>query len=161
MKIQSKYKMIISLCLLIAIAFFLISHLRGRSQPVVYKRPLSVNSGLNVNSMTSDEASELYCGILLMPKSMEPKLRQLSRYRFAQDIKILPAKIEWDNGCMVAIAKDNSKPQNQTHPDQADGKDVQVKDAGPEKIAEKDLKKLNTALLYYFLANASKSQINY
>ncbi len=153
--------MIISLCLLIAIAFFLISHLRGRSQPVVYKRPFSVKGGLNVNSMTSDDASELYCGILLMPKSMEPKLKQISRYRFAEDIKILPAKIEWDNGCMVAIAEDNSTPKNKTHPDQADGKDVQAKDAGPEKIAEKDLKKLNAALLYYFLASASKSQIKY
>ncbi len=161
MKIQNKYKMIISLCVFIGIAFFLDSHLREKSEPVVYRRPLPVNKSLNVNSMTADEVSDLYCGILLMPKSMEPKLKQISRYRFAEDIKILPAKIEWDNGCMVAIAKDNSTPQNETHPDQADGKDVQAKDAGPEKIAEKDLKKLNAALLYYFLANASKSQIDY
>ena len=111
--------------------------------------------------MTADDVSDLYCGILLMPKSMEPKLKQISRYRFAEDIKILPAKIGWDNGCMVAIAKDNSTPPNVTHPDQADGKDVRAKDAEAEKIAQKDLKKLNAALLYYFLANASKSQINY
>ena len=153
--------MIISLCLLIAIAFFLDSHLQEKSQPVVYKRPTSVARGLNVKSMTSEEVSELYCGILLMPKSMEPKLKQISRYRFSEDIKILPAEIEWDNGCMVAIAKDNSTPRIENHLDQATGKDVQAEKAEPEKIAEKDLKKLNAALLYYFLANASKSQINY
>ena len=73
----------------------------------------------------------------------------------------LPAEIEWENGCMVAIAKNNPTPQYEPHPDQADGKDVQVKDAEQEKFAERDLKKLNAALLYYFLANASKSQINY
>ena len=161
MKIQNKYKMIISLCVFIGIAFFLDSHLREKSEPVVYRRPLPVNKGVNVKSMTAEDVSDLYCGILLMPKSMEPKLKQISRYRFAEDIKILPAEIEWENGCMVAIAKNNPTPQYEPHPDQADGKDVQVKDAEQEKFAERDLKKLNAALLYYFLANASKSQINY
>ncbi len=161
MKIQNKYKMIISLCLLIATAFFLDSHLREKSQPVVYKRPVSVSKGLNVNSMTLDDVSELYCGILLMPKSMVPRLEQISRYRFSEDIKILPAKIEWDNGCMVAIAEENPTLQHEANPDHADGKDVQVKDAELEDFAAKDMKKFNAALLYYFLANASKSQINY
>ncbi len=161
MKIQNKNKMIISFCLLVAIAFFLVSQLQEKSEPVVYKRPLSVNRGLNVNSMTSDDVSDLYCGILLMPKSMVPKLEQISRYRFAEDIKILPAKIEWKKGCMVAIAEENSTPQNEAHPDHADGKDVQVKDTEPENFATQDMKKLNAALLYYFLANASKSQIEY
>ena len=161
MKIQNKYKMIISLCLLFAIAFFLDSHLREKSQPAVYKRSLSADRGLNVNSMTSDEVSDLYCGILLMPKSMLPKLEQISRYPFAEDIKILPAKIQWNEGCMVAIADDNSLAQNEVHPDQADGKDVPLKNVEPENIAARDIKKLNAALLYYFLANASKGQINY
>ena len=160
-KIQNKYKMIISLCVFIGLAFFLDSHLREKSEPVVYRRPLPVNKSLTVKSMTTDDVSDLYCGILLMPKSMEPKLQQISRYGFAEDIKILPAKIKWDNGCMVAIAKDKSTPQNEIHPDQANAKDVRAKDAEPEKIAEKDLKKLNAALLYYFWANASKSQINH
>ena len=161
MKIQNKYKMIISLCVFIGIAFFLDSHLREKSEPAVYRRPLAVNKSVNVKSMTAEEVSDLYCGILLMPKSMEPKLKQISRYRFAEDIKILAAEIEWNNGCMVAVAKDNSTPQNEPHPDQAEGKDVQAKDADQENFAERDLKKLNAALLYYFLANASKSQINY
>lgn len=161
MKIQNKYKMIISLCLLVALAFFLDSHLRENSQPVVYKHPLSVNRGSNVNSMTSDEVSDLYCGILLMPKSMAPKLEQISRYGFAEDIKILPAKIEWNKGYMVAVAEEDSIPHNKVQPGQVYGNDVLLKDTDPENIAAKDMKKLNAALLYYFLANASKGQINY
>ena len=161
MKIQNKSKMIVSLCLLIAITLFLVSHLREKSEPVVYKRPLTVNGGLNVNSMTVDEMSDLYCGILLMPKSMVPKLEKISQYRFAEDIKILPAKIEWNDGCMVAVADDGSKSENGVDLDQADGKDVRLIDGQPENFAGRDKKKFNPALLYFFIANASKSQINY
>ena len=161
MKVQNKSKMIISLCLLIAITLFLVSQLQEKSEPVVYKRPLSVKGGLNVNSMTVDEMSDLYCGILLMPKSMLPKLEQISRYGFAEDIKILPAKMEWNNGCMVAVADDRSTAENGGHLDQALGKDIPFSDEDPENFAERDKKKFNPALLYYFLANASKSQINY
>jgi hypothetical protein len=161
MEIQSKSKMIISLCLLIAITLFLVSHFQEKSEPVVYKRPLTVNGGLNVNSMTADEMSDLYCGILLMPKSMLPKLEQISRYGFAEDIKILPAKMEWNNGCMVAVADDRTTAENEGHLDQALGKDIPLSDEDPVNFAERDKKKFNPALLYYFLANASKSQINY
>jgi hypothetical protein len=153
--------MIISLCLLIAITLFLVSQLQEKSEPVVYKRPLSVNGDLNVNSMTADEMSDLYCGILLMPKSMLPKLEQISRYGFAEDIKILPAKMEWNNGCMVAVADDRTTAENEGHLDQALGKDIPLSDEDPVNFAERDKKKFNPALLYYFLANASKSQINY
>jgi hypothetical protein len=62
---------------------------------------------------------------------------------------------------MVAIAEENPTLQHEANPDHADGKDVQVKDAELEDFAAKDMKKFNAALLYYFLANASKSQINY
>lgn len=161
MKVQNKSKMIISLCLLIAITLFLVSQLQEKSEPVVYKRSLSVKGGLNVNSMTVDEMSDLYCGILLMPKSMLPKLEQISRYGFAEDIKVLPAKIEWNNGCMVAVADDRSTAENGGRLDQALGKDIPFSDEDPENFAERDKKKFNPALLYYFLANASKSQINY
>jgi hypothetical protein len=153
--------MIISLCLLIAITLFLVSQLQEKSEPVVYKRPLSVNGDLNVNSMTADEMSDLYCGILLMPKSMLPKLEQISRYGFAEDIKILPAKMEWNNGCMVAVADHRSTAENRGDLDQVLGKDIPLSDEDPENFADKDKKKFNPALLYYFLANASKSQINY
>jgi hypothetical protein len=139
----------------------LVSQLQEKSEPVVYKRSLSVKGGLNVNSMTVDEMSDLYCGILLMPKSMLPKLEQISRYGFAEDIKVLPAKIEWNNGCMVAVADDRSTAENGGRLDQALGKDIPFSDEDPENFAERDKKKFNPALLYYFLANASKSQINY
>jgi len=160
-KVQNKSKMIISLCLLIAITLFLVSQLQEKSEPVVYKRPLSVNGGLNVNSMTVDQMSDLYCGILLMPKSMVPRLEQISRYRFAEDIKILPAKIEWDGGCMVAVADDRTTAERGDHLDQAFGKDILLDDEEAENFADRDKKKFNPALLYYFLATASKSQIDY
>jgi hypothetical protein len=111
--------------------------------------------------MTVDDMSDLYCGILLMPKSMLPKLEQISRYRFAEDVKILPATIEWNEGCMVAVADDQATADNAGHVDQTLGKDILSADENPENFAARDQKKFSPALLYYFLANASKSQINY
>jgi hypothetical protein len=161
MKIQNKSKMIISLCLLIALTLFLISNLPEKSDPVVYKRPAMDSGGLNVNSMTVDQMSDLYCGILLMPKSMLPKLEQISRYGFAEDIKILPATIEWKKGCMVAVADDHATADNADLFDRSPGNDILSAEQNPENFAERDKRKFNPALLYYFLANASKSQINY
>ena len=161
MKIQNKSKIIISLCLLTALSLLLYSNLQGKNDPVVYKRPATASGGLNVNSMTVDEMSNLYCGILLMPKTMLPKLEQLSRYGFAEDIKILPASIEWNEGCMVAVADDRDTADSADLFGRAPGKDILSAEHNPENIAERDKKKFNPALLYYFLANASKSQIDY
>ena len=160
-EIPNKSKMIISICLLIALSLFLVSGLSEKNDPVVYKRALTATESLNVNSMTVDDMSDLYCGILLMPKSMLPKLEQISRYGFAEDIKILPATIEWNEGCMVAVADDPAKADNADYFNQDPGKDILSADENPENFAGKDKKKFNPALLYYFLANASKSQINY
>jgi hypothetical protein len=62
---------------------------------------------------------------------------------------------------MVAVADDGSKSENGVDLDQADGKDVRLIDGQPENFAGRDKKKFNPALLYFFIANASKNQINY
>ena len=69
--------------------------------------------------------------------------------------------MEWNNGCMVAVANDRSTAENGGNLDQTLGKNIPLSDEDPENFAGRDKKKFNPALLYYFLANASKSQINY
>lgn len=161
MKIRNKSKMIISVCLCIAVTFFMVFHLREKKEPVVFKRPLINAAQNNVNSMTVDEVSDLYCGIVLMPKSMVPTIEQFSKHKFAKDIKILPAKIAWDNGCMVAIPQKTVFAYANPEVSDTKGKDIQVENSQPDKIAGADIKKLNPALFYLFLANTSKSEINY
>ena len=161
MKIQNKSKMIISFSLFIAVTFFLASHLQEKKERVIYKRPLSAKTQQNVNFMTVDETADLYCGILLMPKSMVPALEQFAQSKLAKDINIVPAKIEWNNGCMTAIAQETILVYDNGQTDPLTGKDIQLKSWQTENFADKENKKINAALLYYFLANASKNQIQY
>jgi len=96
-----------------------------------------------------------------MPKSKVPTMEQFSKHKFAKDIKILPAKIKWDNGCMVAIPQRAVFAYDNPEVSETKGKEIQVKNSQPDKISGAENKKLNLALFYLFLTNASKSEINY
>jgi hypothetical protein len=139
----------------------MVFHLREKKEPVVFKRPQINAAQNNVYSMTVDEVSDLYCGIVLMPKSMVPTVEQFSKHKFAEDIKILPAKIKWDNGCMVAIPQKSVLAYDNPEVSDTKGKDIQVKNSQPDQIAGAENKKLNPALFYLFSTNTSKSEINY
>ena len=156
MKIQNKSKIIIGVCLFIAVTFFMISPLREKKEPVIFKRPPITKASNNVNSMTVDEVSDLYCGIVLMPKSMEPSIERFSNSKLAQDIKILPARIEWNDGCMVAIPKETVIAYDNPEAQETQGKNIHSKNSQAEKIAESETEKFNPALFYLFIANASK-----
>jgi hypothetical protein len=87
MKIQKKSKMIIGICIFIGAILFMVFHLKEKKEPVVFKQPPIAETQNNVNSMTADEVSDLYCGIVLMPKSMLSTIEQLSKHKLAKDIK--------------------------------------------------------------------------
>ncbi|MGD8524305.1 MAG: hypothetical protein PVF56_24365 [Desulfobacterales bacterium] len=112
--------------------------------------------------MTFYEESDIYCGILLMPKSMLPTLKRFSNYDIAKKIKIMPANIEWDDGQMLVIPKEAILKDINQKIDNMGTEDGSVKNLHPrEKNAEANNKKLDPALLYFFLANASKNKIKY
>ena len=147
---------------MIAIDGVLILQLMEKNTPIIYKRPPTVQAQKHVNSMTFYEESDIYCGILLMPKSMLPTLKRFSNYDIAKKIKIMPANIEWDDGQMLVIPKEailkyiNQKIENMGT------EDGSVKNLPPqEKNAEINNKNLSPALLYFFLADASKNKIKY
>ena len=97
----------------------------------------------------------------LMPKSMVPVIQQFSKHKFAKDIKILPAKIEWDNGCLVAIPQKSVFAYTGREVSDTKGKKIRAKNFQPDKIAGADIKKFDPAIFYLFLANTPKSEINY
>lgn len=162
MKFRNKYKTIIGLSILIAAVGVLIFQLMDKNTPIVYKRPLAVQTQKHVNSMTFYEDSDIYCGILLMPKSMLPTLKRFSSYDIAKKIKIMPANIEWDDGQMLVIPKEAILKDINQKIGNMDTEDERMKNMPTqEKNAEANNKKLNPALLYFFLANASKNKIKY
>jgi hypothetical protein len=162
MKFRNKYKTIIGLSILIAIIGVLILQLMEKNTPIIYKRPPTVQAQKHVNSMTFYEESDIYCGILLMPKSMLPTLKRFSNYDIAKKIKIMPATIEWDDGQMLVIPKEAILKDINQKIGIMNTEDGRVKNMPPqEKNAEANNKTLNPALLYFFLANASKNKIKY
>lgn len=161
MKFRNKYKTIFGLSILIASIGAMVFQIMEKKPPIIYKRARTVQAQKHVNSMTFYEDSDIYCGILLMPKSMLPTLRKFSSYDIAKKIKILPANIEWDDGQMLVIPKEAILKDINHQIDKMDSKDVRLKNISQKKDAEAKVKKLNPALLYFFLANASKNKINY
>jgi hypothetical protein len=162
MKFGNKYNAIIGLSILIGSACVLFFQLKEKNNPIIYKRPHTVQAQKHVNSMTFYEESDIYCGILLMPKSMLPTLKRFSNYDIARKIKIMPANIEWDDGQMLVIPKEAILKEINQKIVNMDTEDGSVKNLPlQEKNAEVNVKKLDPALLYFFLANASKNKIKY
>ena len=162
MKFRNKYKTIIGLSMLIGSVGVLIFQLKEKNTPIIYKRPPTVQAQNHVNSMTFYEESDIYCGILLMPKSMLPTLKRFSNYDIAKKIKIMPANIEWEDGQMLVIPKEAILKEINQKIGNMDTEDGRMKNMPtPEKNAEANNKNLNPALLYFFLANASKNKIKY
>ena len=161
MKIQNNYKMISGLLLLIAIIGVVVFQSRRKNTPIIYEDPGAAEAQNRVNSMTSYEESDIYCGILLMPKSMLPTLKQFSNYDIAKNIKILPANIEWEDGQMLVIPKEAILKEINDKMDGIKNEDGNANHIAPEEYAAAKINKLNPALLYFFLANASKNKIIY
>ncbi len=161
MKIKNKSKMIIAASLLIAVTLFIVFHFKEKKEPVKFSLPLSVESQSNVKSMTVDKASDLYCRIVLMPKSMVPPIEEFPKPKLANNIKILPAKIERNNECMLAIPQQTAFVNDNAEMSGTNGKNLQFKPELPEEFAGAEIKKIHPALFYLFLANVSKGQINY
>ena len=162
MKLRNKHTSIIGLSILIGSVGVLILQLKENNTPIIYKRPPTVQAQKHVNSMTFYEESDIYCGILLMPKSMLPALKRFSSYDIAKKIKIMPANIEWDDGQMLVIPKEAILKDINQKIGTMDTEDGRMKNMPPQaKNAGANNKKLNPALLYFFLANASKNKIQY
>jgi hypothetical protein len=161
LKINNKSKTIIVASLLIAVTLFIVFHLKEKKESVEFSQPLSVETQNNVKSMTVDDASDLYCRIVLIPKSMVPTIEEFPQHKSANNIKTLPARIEWNNGCMIAIPQQTIFANDNAELSGTSGKDFQFESELPEEFADEEINKIHPALFYLFLSNVSKSQINY
>jgi hypothetical protein len=161
MKLFKKYKMIVGLSLLVGAAVVIVAELEGKRDIIVVKRPFPIEMRQHVNSMTAAEASDLFCGILLMPKTLLPVLDRFSQHPVARDIKIMPAKIEWENGSMVVIPKKDFASTADRTAGQAKHGNIKENNELTKNPPQADGAVLNSALLYLLLANAAKGKINY
>jgi hypothetical protein len=153
--------MMAGLSLLLSAVIVIASELGEKGEILVAKRSSPVETRQDVNSMTAAEASDLYCGILLMPKKLLPALSRFSQHPIARDIMIMPAKIQWENGSMVVIhEKDFARTADRTTEAVKNG-NVKGNNELTQNPTQTDGAALNPALLYLLLANAAKGKISY
>lgn len=72
-----------------------------------------------IKSLPPAGQSDVYCAILIMPKTFLPVLKQISQHKIAQNIKILPANMDWSQGNLIVkpietIWKDSTPRTDQT-----------------------------------------------
>ena len=73
---------------------------------LVKKSKISADmAGESTNLLPGQPGDDMAYAIVVMPKSYLPALKRFSRSRMARDLTILPARIGWEEGQMVAIPK--------------------------------------------------------
>ena len=84
--------------------------------PISKPRKVSASkSSGTIHSLDTRKMNDLYCAILLMPKSHLPMLQQFAKHKLAKDIKIIPAKIDWHEDEMIVLPR-KSILQPKSHP---------------------------------------------
>ena len=75
------------------------------------KKASANKSDRAVHSLVSREENDVFCAILFMPKSYLPMLQRLAKHKLAQDIKIIPAKIDWHSDELIVLPKNPIAPK--------------------------------------------------
>ena len=100
--------------LLVAAGFYL-GFNENEKDPISKPKKVSADRIGGANpSPASREKNDVYCAILLMPKSYLPMLRQFAKHKLAKDIQIIPAEIGWDEDDMIVLPQ-KSKLQNKSY----------------------------------------------
>ena len=114
-KIKMKIYFIILLGLLVGAGFYLEFN-ANEIDPISKPRKISTSkSSGTVHSLDTRKMNDLYCAILLIPKSHLPMLQQFAKHKLAKEIKIIPAKIGWHQDEMIVLPK-KSILQHKSHP---------------------------------------------
>ena len=110
-----KIYFIILLGLLVGVGFYL-EFKANEKDPISRPRKISASkSSGTIHSLDTRKMNDLYCAILLMPKSHLPMLQQFAKHKLAKDIKIIPAKIDWHEDEMIVLPR-KSILQPKSHP---------------------------------------------
>ena len=142
------------------LALFLLIEIHGWKKEDPQKRRTSSSTGIvnKAQILGPDGRSDVFCAILLIPKSLLPVVKQMSRHKIARGIKLLPANMEWDRGNLVARSKDSYSINRYIQPIQNKHVFSKVKKASDETPAEVKNRLRAATLLAYFLADETKTK---
>ena len=159
---KKRYPIILSLILVCAVGYAHVGWLenfdssRKNDFVKISKRSASKAAG-SVNMLTGQPEADVAYAIVVMPKSYLPALKRFLRSRMARDLKILPAKIEWQEGRLLAIPQQAvSKAENSQTPP------AQKANPGSGTAGEAEAKRiLQNAAFILVLQGAVSGKLNY
>ena len=106
------------------------------------------------------EKNNIYCAILLMPKSYLPMLRQFAKHKLAKDIQIIPAEINWHEDNMIVLPQ-KSKLQNKSYPAKSGGPHRHPTNLAAVSPEPEFRAKIRTAAFLTLLAGVKKTGSNF
>ena len=109
-QMKKRYLILIALILVCAVAYARFGpaenfYPAGQNEFVKKSKRSARGTVGSSDILTGQPEAELAYAIVVMPKSYLPALKRFSRSRMARELKILPAKIEWKEGQLMAVPK--------------------------------------------------------
>jgi len=107
---KKRYPILIGLVLVCAVGYARFGTAENfstaeKNEVVKKSKRFAPTAGGSLNLLNGHPEADLAYAIVVMPKSYLPALKRFSRSIMARDLKILPAKIEWKEGQLMAMPK--------------------------------------------------------
>ena len=155
---KSLLKNIFSAGLVVAVILLVKVGNGEKEDPLIIQNGASAGVAKKVQNLGIDGQSDMVCAILLIPKSLLPVVKQMSRHEIAKGITMLPANMAWDQGNLVARSKKIFRQNSHLQVNQNENKIRKSRKVSAETSAELKRKLRAAALLAYFLADETKTK---
>lgn len=154
---SKKYSVIVCVCI-VTVFLFVVSFNAGETKTIVKMKNSTGSKSPKIKTVQQlAERDDMVAAIVIMPKSYLPALKRFSQSKMARDIKILRARIEFQDGNMTAVHKTNKNHQ-QSHKTAATV-DVAVKTNTTAKERPVLEQPALTIGFMYLLASVQKSRL--
>jgi hypothetical protein len=155
---KSLLKNIFSLGLVVAVILLVKVGNVKKEDPLIIQNRTSAGVAKKVQNLGIDGQSDMVCAILLIPKSLLPVVKQMSRHKIAKGITMLPANMAWDQGNLVARSKKIFRQNSHLQVNQNKNEIRKSRKVSVEIPTELKRKLRAATLLAYFLADETKTK---
>jgi hypothetical protein len=150
-------KILFGVNLMLAVFLLIEIHALKKENPLKLRTSSSAGIVDKAQIPGTDGRSDVYCAILLIPKTLLPVVKQMSRHKIAKGIKMLPADMEWNQGNLVASSKETFAVKNRSRIDKS-ARVAGKPQKGFTKTQAEFRKRMRAVTLLTFLAHETKTR---
>ena len=146
-----KKSIIVASLSLVCVFVFLFVFDEGETRPIVtFHHPSTAKkTHLDTKSSGPMVPENAYAAIVLIPKAYVPVLERFKHSKMGKMIKIMPAKLEWRDGTMTAVLRDNKVKRSSRKNEQKQTLPSKTQTSYKKRADEKRNKVLSAGLLCY------------